>query len=79
VRRRVKGTPPAVGDFGSLEALWRERARRVAAARGRANPEGMTRPPRDPDERAWLAERGRLGPFVEAEASDEASGPSNGA
>ena len=56
---------PATLDFGNLEALWAERAQRVAAILRRANPEGMTRPPRDPEERAWLEERGRLGPFVE--------------
>jgi hypothetical protein len=31
----------------------------------------MTRPPRDPDERAFLAERGGLGPFRESPESDE--------
>lgn len=57
--------PIATVNFGDLEALWIERARRVAEFRRRANPEGMTRPPRDPEERAWLEERGLLGPFRE--------------
>lgn len=57
--------PIATMDFGDLEVLWIERARRVADFRRRVNPEGMTRPPRDPEERAWLAERGLLGPFRE--------------
>lgn len=67
MKRKANRAALTVVDYGALEALWVERARRVAALRRRADPEGMTRPPRDPDERAWLAERGRLGPFVEAE------------
>lgn len=71
MKRKATRDVPAIMDFGALEALWVERARRVAAMRRRADPEGMTRPPRDPDERAWLAERGRLGPFVEVEPPND--------
>jgi hypothetical protein len=53
-------------DLEELERLWAIRARRVAAVRARIAERGLTRPPRDPDERAWLAERDALGPFVEA-------------
>ena len=53
-------------DLEELERLWAVRARRVAAVRARIAERGLTRPARDPDERAWLAERGALGPFVEA-------------
>jgi hypothetical protein len=52
-------------DLEALERLWALRARRVAAVRARIEVGGLTRPARDPDERAWLAERGALGPFVE--------------
>lgn len=48
-----------------LTALWPERAERVRRFQARVDPTGMTRPPRDPDERAFLAERGLLGPFAE--------------
>jgi hypothetical protein len=75
VTRKAKTTLAPVVEFGALEALWLERARRVAAVRRRANPAGMRRPPRDPDERAWLAERGRLGPFVEAAAPGRLTAP----
>ncbi len=52
---------------GPLEDLWAERAQRVAEFWRRVDPRGMTRPQRDPAEREWLEERGRLGPFVEVE------------
>jgi len=64
--RNTHHATSTIVDFGALEALWIERARRVAALQRRADPTGMTRPPRDPEERAWLAQRGGLGPFVEA-------------
>ena len=54
-------------DFGSLERIWAERAQRVAQLRNRADPRGMTRPARDPVERAWLERRGQTGTFVEVE------------
>jgi hypothetical protein len=52
-------------DLAKLEAMWEVRARRVAAVRARIDVRGLTRPPRDADERAWLEERGTPGPFVE--------------
>jgi hypothetical protein len=52
-------------DFGDLEEIWTERARRVAEVRWRADPRGMTRPARAPAERAWLDRQGRSGPFTE--------------
>lgn len=55
-------------DIPDLELVWRERAERVRRSRARTSATGMTRPPRDPDERAFLAERGQLGPFEEAPA-----------
>lgn len=50
-----------------IERAWIERAARVQRSQSRANPTGMTRPPRDPDERAFLVERGQEGPFTERE------------
>jgi len=43
-------------------ALRMERIRRY---RLRSEPTGMTRPPRDPEERAFLRETGQEGPYVE--------------
>ena len=54
--------------------------RRVRAARRAAieqvkrwlDMRGLTRPPRDPEESQWLAERGELGPSIEVdEYADE--------
>lgn len=50
----------------NLEVEWAERYERVRAINARLDPRGMTRPVRDPDERAFLAARGQLGPFVES-------------
>ena len=55
-------------DIPDLELVWRERAERVRRSRVRTSPVGMTRPPRDSDERAFLEARGQLGPFVETSA-----------
>ena len=54
-------------DLSELRAMWARSREATAAFRARTNPTGMTRPPRDPDERAFLEERGMLGPFVEVE------------
>jgi hypothetical protein len=48
-----------------LAARWAERLARVRRSQARTDVTGMTRPPLDPDERAFLAARGRLGPFRE--------------
>ncbi len=44
---------------------WSERLARVRRSQTRADIAGMTRPPRDPAERAFLAAHGGLGPFAE--------------
>lgn len=54
-------------DLSALRAIWDRRMKAAAALRARSDPTGMTRPPRDPEERAFLEERGLLGPFVEVE------------
>lgn len=53
---------------------WAERIERVRRYRERSDPRGMTRPPRDPDERAFLRETGQEGPYVEAPAEPLRSG-----
>ncbi len=50
-----------------LRAEWANRYARVREVLVRADTTGMTRPPRDPGERAFLAARNQLGPFREAE------------
>lgn len=52
-------------EITDLSTLWAERAERVRRFQARVDPTGMTCPPRDPDERAFLAARGLLGPFAE--------------
>ncbi len=44
---------------------WVDRLERIRRYRQRSNPQGMTRPPRDPDERDFLRETGQEGPYVE--------------
>ena len=60
---REPSSPDAVPD---VSLRWRERLARVRRSQARVDVTGMTRPPRDPDERAFLAERGLLGRFAEA-------------
>lgn len=54
-------------DLSEFREMWARSRERTAAIRARSDPTGMTRPPRDPDERAFLEERGLLGPFIEVE------------
>ncbi|HEX6748449.1 MAG TPA: hypothetical protein VF092_14220 [Longimicrobium sp.] len=54
-------------DFSELREMWARHRAALVDLRKRINPTGMTRPARDPDERAFLAERGALGPFVEVD------------
>lgn len=52
---------------------WAVRLERIRRYRERSNPDGMTRPPRDPDERKFLEETGHTGPYVET-PGDEPNG-----
>ena len=54
-------------DLSDLRETWRRRRKAAAGVRNRIRPDGMTRPPRSPEEREWLSERGLLGPFTEVE------------
>lgn len=50
-----------------LRKMWERRRANAASFRALVDPTGMTRPARDPEERAFLAERNGLGPFVEVD------------
>lgn len=54
-------------DLTELRAMWERRRRIVREAKRNIDTTGMTRPRRDPDERAFLEERGMLGPFIETD------------
>jgi hypothetical protein len=49
---------------------WAIRLERIRRYRERSNPTGMTRPPRDPDERKFLEQTGQGGPYVETPGED---------
>jgi hypothetical protein len=49
-----------------LSQKWPERLARVRRSQARMDLSGMTRPPRDPEERAFLERTGQAGPFREA-------------
>lgn len=54
-----------------LSQKWPERLARVRQSQARTDVSGMTRPPRDPEERAFLERTGQTGPFREvSEATD---------
>jgi hypothetical protein len=59
-------------DLTDLRRMWEARRVAMRAILARIDPRGLTRPARDPDERAWLAERGESG-FVEDEAAGAAA------
>lgn len=64
-------------DIPDLSEKWPERWERVRRSQARTDTTGMTRPPRDPDERRFLRRTGQEGPFREGpERPDEARGPS---
>lgn len=52
-------------DFSELEEVWARRRARLAPWQLNVDRRGMTRPRRNPAERAWLEERGELPPTVE--------------
>jgi hypothetical protein len=56
-----------------LDQSWESRLARVRRSQARVNPAGMTRPPRDTDERRFLLQTGQLGPFVESSESASVS------
>ncbi len=61
---------PSTDEVPDVSLRWSERLARVRRSQARADVTGMTRPPRDADERAYLAARGRLGPFGERANAD---------
>ncbi|HEX6039252.1 hypothetical protein [Longimicrobium sp.] len=54
-------------DFTELRKTWAERRANAEAVRRRIDPQGATRPARDPDEAAFLESIGRPGVFSEVE------------
>jgi hypothetical protein len=52
-------------DLAVLRRMWQQRQDAAEPMRRRIDTRGMTRPPRAPEERAWLEEHGGAGPFVE--------------
>jgi hypothetical protein len=57
---------------------WATRLERIQRYRRRSNPNGMTRPPRDPDEREFLRETGQEGPYVETPGDKPTGSQANG-
>jgi hypothetical protein len=58
-------------DLTELRAMWERRRAAAEAMRRRIDPRGMTRPARSPEERSWLAQRGKASVFVEVERIDD--------
>jgi len=57
-------------DLSELRAMWQRRRDAAEAMRRLIDPRRMTRPARSPEERAWLAARGKTSVFIEVEHSD---------
>lgn len=49
-----------------LSEKWKIRLERIRRSQTRTDTRGMTRPPRDPEEREFLRRTGQEGPFTEA-------------
>jgi len=60
-------TIPGFRELTDLRQVWPERLARVRASHGRTDTSGMTRPPRDADERQFLEARGQLVPLRESD------------
>lgn len=52
-------------DLAALRETWRRRRAAAKAVRSRIDIRGMTRPPRSPEERDWLRQRGMGEAFTE--------------
>jgi hypothetical protein len=61
-------TDPSAWDLSWLEEVWARRRARLGGLADRVARRGMTRPRRNPEERAWLEERGEL-PLTEEVAT----------
>lgn len=59
-------------DLTELRRVWDARRTAMREILERIDSRGLTRPARDPDERAWLAERDENG-FIEDEAAGVAA------
>jgi hypothetical protein len=54
-------------SLAELREMWARRRASAAPFCALVDPSGMTRPARHPDERAFLAKRNGLGPFIEVD------------
>lgn len=54
-------------DLSGLRSRWDQRRAGAQQVKGRADPRGMTRPARDPDEAGFLKETGQESPFLEVD------------
>lgn len=68
--------PETSRQITDLEKVWEARLWRVRRSQARANVAGMTRPSRDPAERAFLTSIDRLGPFAEGQSCSSPSSSS---
>jgi hypothetical protein len=57
-------------DLAALRETWRRRRAAAKAVRRRIDTRGMTRPPRSPEERAWLRQRGEEQAFIEVRETE---------
>lgn len=62
-------------ELRDISKDWPIRLERVRRSQARTDTTGMTRPPRDPVERAFLRRTGQEGPFREAPEQDEPDHP----
>ncbi|HEX6054164.1 MAG TPA: hypothetical protein VFZ21_33070 [Gemmatimonadaceae bacterium] len=60
-------------ELAELRRIWAARAEALRDILQRFDHRGMTRPARDPEERAWLAEQGREQWFTDDERYVEAA------
>lgn len=60
-------------DLAELRRIWETRAKALRDILQRFDHRGMTRPARDPDERAWLAQQGHEQWFTDDERYVEAA------
>jgi hypothetical protein len=54
-------------ELSELRKVWAERRANAESMRARIDPNGATRPARDPDEAALLKSAGQESPFVEVD------------
>lgn len=66
VENRAREDAMDLTRMPNVENDWADRFERVRRIGARIDTRGMTRPPRDPDERWFLVATGQRGPFLES-------------